>query len=436
MRIVCGAVIWAFMLGWLAVWLGSSPDPKNSPAGSIATWMTSSRSQVELVIKPSQVVATGDPIFLEGSESGPAIGRIVLIENWDGKRYEIANTDTAVAELFGGWQKRLGASSTGDLEIAFHQTPKSMAWVVRTMLSPSKREEISAIILKTVQEHQPEIVGKLQPLLLAGLRQSGDVLREDLRAAIASHQDEIRILAGRYQQEIIQKKVIPLFTEEIWPIVQEESWPIASEIGAEAWQQMSLFGLSWRYLYDASPLPERDLTRREFERLVRDQLTPLVTSWLPEIYAAQRRIFRRLGENGRVRQTATEVLTMLAEDHDLQAIILEVIRDVLGDNPRLVAAWQEVWETPEARATLVELNARLEPAITGIGEALFGNPRTSITPEFSTVMRNKVLFKDERWFIVRLRNTPSTIPDDGRLHVVMGSKDAPSPFHVPARPRN
>ncbi len=435
MRIVCGAVIWAIVLGMLFNWLGSSPDPSNSPAASVATFLTNPRAEVILDFQPTQIVAKGDPIFLEGSESGPAIGRIIILENWDGTRYEIASTDAAVAELFGGWQKRLGANSMSELEIAYHQTPKSMAWVVRTMLSPAKREEISEIIMKAVREHQPDIIGKLQPLLLESLRQSGDVIREDLKAAIDSHRDELQMLAGRYQEEIVQKKLIPLFTEEVWPIVQEESWPIASQIGAQAWQEASLFGLTWRYLYDASPLPERNLTEREFDRLMREQITPIITSWLPQIYEAQRKIFKRLGENERVRQTATEILATLAEDHDLQVIILQVIREVFEDNPRLVAAWKEVWETPEARAALVDLNTRLEPAITGIGEAMFGNPRTSITPEFSTVMRNKVLFKDERWFVIRRRASPA-INDDGKLHVVLGSKDSPSPFHVPARPRN
>ena len=51
-------------------------------------------------------------------------------------------------------------------------------------------------------------------------------------------------------------------------------------------------------------------------------------------------------------------------------------------------------------------NDRLQPTVTEIGKALFGSPRTGITPEFARVLRNRVLHKDERWLI--LKSTPGT----------------------------
>jgi hypothetical protein len=110
---------------------------------------------------------------------------------------------------------------------------------------------------------------------------------------------------------------------------------------------------------------------------------------------------------------------------------------VITDNPRLKQVWRDVWSTPEAQAALSDANSRLEPTITAIGETMFGNPRKRITPEFSQVLRNKVLFKDQRWLVLQL-------PKDGEqksssrareLNVINGDSNAPNPFHIPARSR-
>jgi hypothetical protein len=146
-----------------------------------------------------------------------------------------------------------------------------------------------------------------------------------------------------------------------------------------------------------------------------------------------------LGQNESVKQSATEIMTILANDPGLQSIILDVLKEVLADNPRLAAVWQDIWNSPEAKRSLDDMNRRLEPSIKGIGEAMFGNPRTEITPEFSTVLRNKVLFKDEHWLTVSAvvgDEVPAKKTSNNELIVHPATVAAPSPFHVPARSRN
>lgn len=436
MRVYLGAAVWIALIGLLVRGIASSPDGQYSPARMLVRYATRPAVQVPMILIPPQIVAVGDPVFLEGSNQTPAIGRIEKIEAPDGSYHEFAYADRITVRLYPGWEQFTGAATPEQLSVAFHETPKSMGWVVQTMLPPAKRRELIGIIMEAVREHQPEIVQRLQPLLLESLEQSGEVIREELRRAIDERQERIRQLAGRYQVEIVQQRLVPLFSEVIWPIVQEEGWPVASGLGQEVWAEASLWRLTWRYLYDISPLPQKNLTQQEFERLVRDQISPLLARWLPEIYAAQRRIFQRIAENSQVREVAAGIMTLLANDAELQSLVLEILREALTDNPRLVAVWREIWQSPEALDTMADMNQRLEPAITGIGEAMFGNPRTRITPEFSTVLRNKVLFKDERWLTARLRVAEDLAPgEDGRIPIVPGPPGSTGPFHVPARPR-
>jgi hypothetical protein len=306
------------------------------------------------------------------------------------------------------------------------------------MLSPQIRSEIIELLTVAFNEHQAEIAQRLQPLLLESLRRSSEVLRDDFRRAVLERREELRAISSRYQQEFINPQLTPLLRDEVWPIIQRESRPLANLIGQQLWEQASLWRLTWRLVYDASPLPQRDLTRKEFNRFVSDHVVPTLEDHLGDFVDLQKRIISEVIANERVRTVAGEGFDQLTNDVELQRVLLGILNDVLTDNPRLKSVWQDVWSTPEAQSALADANERLEPTITAIGEAMFGNPRKQITPEFSKVLRNKVLFKDQRWLVLypaANEATDSGLPPEATLPVESGDPLAPNPFHVPARSR-
>ncbi len=436
LRILTGVVVW-LVLGWLVGrWLGSTPDPAFSPAGQVARFAVASPLRVRLRFQPPQIIRVGDPVFA-GEAIEPAIGRIVGIPGGPSDRRQPVYTGEAEAELYPGWAEQLDVARPDELRLEWHTTPGSMGWVIQTMLPPEKRREISESILVALREHQPEIVSNLQPLVLESIRQSGEVIRADLARVIDAKKEPLSHLAARYQIQILQQEIVPLVSQVIWPIVQEEAWPLVNEIGNEIWREASVWRLSWRYIYDSLPFPDQNLTQREFQRIVDENVTPMIVSRLPEIYRVQARIIQRISSDTRVRETAARVMATVAQDRELQELGLEIMQEVLTNNPHLAEVWRTTWNTAEARQRLDVLNEKLEPTIVGIGELLFGNPRTEITPEFSRVLRHKVLFKDDGWLCVtRLPAGQSSADGDGGLKVVPAAVLREGPFHVPSRTRN
>jgi len=74
----------------------------------------------------------------------------------------------------------------------------------------------------------------------------------------------------------------------------------------------------------------------------------------------------------------------------------------------------------------------LGPTITKIGQALLGSPELGITPEFSRVLRHRILKKDDRWMVLHLRadrGNQSATPS--QLRVVPGFTGMENPFYVP-----
>jgi hypothetical protein len=433
LKAVAGLIFWLALLLGAATWLSNGGDGDRERMGRLWEFVSGSRRKVVLKLAQPDLIKVGDQIFLAGRTGGPAVGRVTRVESPTSAEQQLVWADYAEAEFYSS-----APALQAGARLTLHQNPQSLDWVIETMLSPQIRSEIIELLTVAFNEHQAEIAQRLQPLLLESLRRSSEVLRDDFRRAVLERREELRAISSRYQQEFINPQLTPLLRDEVWPIIQRESRPLANLIGQQLWEQASLWRLTWRLVYDASPLPQRDLTRKEFNRFVSDHVVPTLEDHLGDFVDLQKRIISEVIANERVRTVAGEGFDQLTNDVELQRVLLGILNDVLTDNPRLKSVWQDVWSTPEAQSALADANERLEPTITAIGEAMFGNPRKQITPEFSKVLRNKVLFKDQRWLVLypaANEATDSDLPPEATLPVESGDPLAPNPFHVPARSR-
>lgn len=431
LKAVAGLLFWLALLIGAGTWLSHGGNGDRERLARLWRFVSSGRQRVVLRLGETDLLQVGDQIFLAGQAGGPAVGRITRIEGPGSSERQLAWTDYAEAELYS-----TAPMLRSGTRLTLHQNPQSLDWVIETMLSPQVRGEIFQLLSAAFNEHQAEIAQRLQPLLLESLRRSNEVLRDDFRQAVLARAGELQAISARYRRDFINPQLTPLLRDEVWPIIQRESRPLANQIGQQLWEQASLWRLTWRLVYDASPLPQRDLTRKEFNRFVADHVVPTLEAHLSEFVDLQKRIITEVVANERVRAVAGEGFEQLTNDSELQQLLLGILNDVLTDNPRLKAVWQEVWSTPAAQAALADANARLEPTITAIGEAMFGNPRKQITPEFSKVLRNKVLHKDQRWLVLYPAGESGPIlPAGSSLPVESGDPLAPNPFHVPARSR-
>ena len=122
-----------------------------------------------------------------------------------------------------------------------------------------------------------------------------------------------------------------------------------------------------------------------------------------------------------------------ANDPALQAFLVDVLRDVLVDNPRLRQAMNKQWNSAEAQQAFAVANAKLDPVIREIGISLFGTPDGGITPEFASVLRRRILYKDSRWLTLKIvdqsgnesLNPNSVMPEKLSLRISTQHSTAP-----------
>ena len=409
-------------------WLGVSYFGESNPAASqLATFLTQSRSRVAVRFETKSIVQIGDPIIIYENEVAKPVGRIIDIPGGPTEEILPVIATEAVVEFYSS-----APTIAGNDYLAYHSTPDSIEWMVQMMLPPKTRDKIGGLIVNAYREHQSELSEILQPIVLKTAQDAADVIRDEFAASVKNRNEQIRTLGDRYQAELVEKELIPMVQDQIWPIVREEAEPLAMDIGREMWARVSVWRFGWRMIYDRSPLPNRNLVEKEFQRFLEQHGSPIIQNHVPDLMTLQQNILARVSENEQVRKVVGQSAGRVLKDAQFQELAADILRDVFINNDKLIETFERNWKTREAQEAMDITNQRLEPTITKIGQTLFGDPENSITPEFSRVLRHRILHKDNRWLVLHQgesREASSGKPEE--MRVVPGTTGIENPFHFP-----
>lgn len=389
-------------------------------------WVTGAPEEHDAESPMPLVMAPGDPIFLQLPDGEyRQVGRVRhhyaddLVPSFS-RRARIVLYDTMVRSAF-----------PDGFVLEYHTTPTALDWVARTMITPEKQKEIARIMANDWKQHREEIIERLQPVFETSLITAISAIEAELPVVMNEHRSDFATLAERYQAEILRKSFVPLVREQILPIVQEEVRPLAMDLGRDLWDRVSLWSFTWRYLYDVSPLPERNAVKLEFDRFIQQEVTPALAERSEEFVTVTERIVRRISRDEKVRSVVRENLRKVATDAQFQRIIRDVVQEAFINNQTLRASLRDYWASPEVRDALEVASSRFEPTAREIGNSLFGTREGGITPEFSRVLRAQILMKDRRWFVVVPRSGHQETPpplNSGTLMMRWAHRSMPYPL--------
>ena len=402
-KFIAGMLIWIGLIAGGVVFFRQSTTASPVAARQIVDYLGAQKRTLEIFAPSEVVLGIGDPVFLE-TDSGQ-IEPIGMISELDFPR-EDSQPPVKLAWVRRATVQFLSGLPPLDQEahVEYHTTSASLGWIGKTMLSPSKRQELTDLIVSAYADHQDELLQTFQPLIKQTIADSAKIIRDEVALEIANHQEQIQSISRRYQSEVLEKDILPILEEEIWPIIQEESQPLVQMIGMEIWREVSVWRFGWRYLYDVAPLPDKNLASKEFDRFLQRKAIPIVKTHLPDAIELQKVLLTKISQNQALKSTLTDAGRKLFKDNEVKALVKEIFSNAIVDNPKLKQSIEATWRSDSALSAMRIANDRLEPTVTEIGKALFGSPITGITPEFARVLRNRVLHKDERWLI--LKSTP------------------------------
>lgn len=437
-RLILGLSIWSGLALW--AWSGwgrelSSPQGTNPPVAT-QIWQYARETPHTYTARFPQetFVGIGDPIFVQQPDGQfELVGQVQQL---------LAAGDDSTARITGRrqWVRRCRLTLFGNApewaasgSVSYHTTPDDMAWVMQTMLPTAKRVEVAGVIREAMVEHQRAVTAELQPIILDAVRDVFVVLEKELQSAYRRHYDEVRKVSNRYQKELVDKQIVPLVKEEVWPIVLKHGQPVAEKIGLEIWERVSVWRFGWRYVADLAPLTRKNRFENEFQRFLRDEAIPELNEHTDDLIDLVQDILRETISNRRVQEAIRDNVFQVLEDRELQRLFWGVVQETLTTNTELRAVLQKHWYSKRTQQAIHRAASRLDPSVQRIGELLLGSPEAGITPEFNEVLRNRILFKDRRWFVLR-RPTSETETDPAQaraadtFEIVISNQWSPSPF--------
>ena len=397
-QLIIGCLTWCGLAtsGWFAVnsHFADKPQGLGSVASGISHWLGGAKGEQTARADGLILLAPGDPVLMQSPDG--FWRQVGLVRNHFSASHGQAFTRDASVILYDD----VATAFPGGFALAYYSTPTTLDWVVQTMITPERQREISRLIADEWKIHRTEFVAKLQPLVERSLQITINEVETALPEILSTHRAEFARLADRYQVEVIRRQIAPLVREELLPIVEEEVRPVAMAFGKDLWSRVSVWSFTWRYLYDVSPLPERNTVQKEFERFIEQETLPALEARSDEFVAVTERILGRISRNAKVRAVVRENLKKVLSDPELQAIIWDVLQESLVENATLRTALRDYWKSADVQDTLQLASARFEPTARSIGDAIFGSRESGITPEFSRVLRTQILMKDRRWLVV------------------------------------
>ena len=431
---------------WLALALGGAFAINSQFAASgrgasetvvgITGWLTGAPREYSAVSATSLLLASGDPIFLK-TEDGRyrQVGRVR--NNFAPRPADSGKPVLPHAEAYTQKASVVLYESAVDqafplgYQLEYHTTPTALDWVAATLITPERQQQIAEIISRDWEQHREQVMLKLQPIIETGIGKCVEAIEAELPMVLNAHRGDFGKLADRYQVEIIRNQIVPLVRTEILPIVQEEVRPLATELGKDLWNRVSLFSFTWRYLYDVSPLPEKNAVKLEFDRFMKEEVTPALESRSNEFVTVTERILGRISRNEKVRSVTRENLKKVATDKELQSIVWSIVQDSVINNQSLRTAMREYWGSAEVQKAMSAATANFETTARTIGDTIFGSREGGVTPEFARVLRAQILMKDRRWFVITAKPaTPVLLPrpEVGGLVMVAASQQMPFPL--------
>lgn len=400
----------------------------------IAGWLAGAPQEYSAVSATNLLLASGDPIFLK-TEDGRyrQVGRVR--NNFAPPPTDLSTPASALVAVFTQKATVVLYDSAVDevfplgYQLEYHTTPTALDWVATTLLTSERQQQIAEIIARDWELHREQVMLKLQPVVETGIGKCVEAIEAELPAVLSAHRGDFAKLADRYQVEIIRNQVVPLVRTEILPIVQEEVRPLATELGKDLWNRVSLFSFTWRYLYDASPLPEKNAVKLEFDRFMKEEVTPALESRSNEFVLVTERILGRISRNEKVRSVIRENLKKVATDKELQSIVWAIVQDAVINNQTLRTTMREYWASEEVQDAMNAATANFESTARTIGDTIFGSREGGVTPEFARVLRTQILMKDRRWFVITSKpTTPPLLPRPEVGGLVMVEASQPMPF--------
>ena len=326
LRIVIGALL---IVGLAAApWVLLRAPGSSGPAALPALWhyWTGKRRTLVLEFSRPTDLVVGDVIYMpEGDSRHPSglrrVGEVhTLLADGRPMNARRAAVTQASALVYPS-TPALGSQPA----VVYHTKPDTIVWVIEALITPERKASMLRDLQQAIEVHRTEIVAAFQPVIEQTLRDLRGVLEQDLPPALERHRPEFEALSAKYRRDILNQELLPLVKSDVLPIVRQRAEPALREVGQELWQRVSLWRFGWRFAYDLSPLPEKNLMDREWNRFVQEDALPTLEKHSDQFVDVIKDILRDVSRDQRLQAAVRRSLETIANDPQVRRLVRNVL---------------------------------------------------------------------------------------------------------------
>ena len=356
-------------------------------------------------------VEVGDAIYSVEDEAFALQGRITAISANAPWRVDI-ELDPQVTRRFSSESRMIAMHPDADL-----------AWVLKTLVPPSLRQEVLADLGEVWQKRQSEMFEALRPHVVALTGDLGSILGEALPRSLQQNRERRDAFFDAFRKRIFDRDLEPILEREFIARLEERLGPLAGEMGAEIWAKVSvgdLMALSWIATKDVFGATEKREMAKRLSVLLESKALPVFKQHAPTAFRESMAALMEGLEQPHVVEALDKALKDTMGLKEFQEFIAALVDSWIVENTTLHERLIEALESEKLRAPIDKLWKAAEPELeSALTEILTRADRQGMDHQLVRVLRRVVLRKDRSYLVIE--GIPGEgIPEGGRLTGVIG----------------
>jgi hypothetical protein len=340
---------------------------------------------LEIQLPDRASLASGDSVFLTSDEGLAHAGEVLDVDREE---------QVARLALRPGTTTALRQGS----QAVVWGTPLSVEEALPALFPPSIQRRIGAQLAVDWEEQRGRLEEAWAPLLSQMAAAYFQEIRDDVEAALDRRADELWKIGKSHGRRLVD--AWPRMQAELRPILETHLTPVLGRLMDDAITEAPKVGIAWSIA--------RGRNEEAFQKMLNwlaEFLATISESDRAELEKAIQTTWKYASKDEGLSREVSTWFRGVLEDEALRAVMADVYREAIANNPRTVEFMRErVLNDPEVRKELYALIENLAPTLQRMLAIWLFDPAERTRPEIVHFVRSSALNRRVSWVTLETTN--------------------------------
>jgi hypothetical protein len=388
-RVVLGAIIWIVAISTIGSLLSTAE--LDSRWGRLWRYGTQSAQKVQVKIANEETVSEGERVMGFADGRLRLIGRVIEVKAVDPKHnMALLAIDPESPAVTKNARFRV-INARGD-----------MSWAIKTMLPEHKLKKIKDELIRFKNENSDQLMDLGQIVAKDLVKESIDVLNANLSESVKRHEKAWRKVLDKHRASL-KDDLLPVLKERLGPTVKKKLKPVLTKIGKELWDELPIWGVTWRALADTIPGVRKQYMEKWWNDFLENKAIPIVKNHEKEFIELAEDLSILAAEDAAVRGRLAVIARRLVDDPDFRKLVNVILNESLIEPFKGEKFLRKMLNNKDFQDRFNDLNVEFAPVLQRITQIIIEDEQHGgLNPDLVQVVRRVFFEKQARAIIVDL----------------------------------